>query len=87
MLRSNTRHGFFLNSALHAPHTEDARGLAEFQEFKQTPTLGRNSISHPSVGVFPFISTDKFQIFDQRINGVVRDFLCPQESVAGNAPP
>lgn len=63
----------FLNSALHAPHTEDARGLAEFEELKQTPTLGGNSISHPSVGVFPFIRTDKFQIFDQRIDGVVRN--------------
>ena len=26
--------GILLNSALHAPYTEDARGLAEFQEFK-----------------------------------------------------
>ena len=65
--------GILLNSALHAPYTEDARGLAEFQEFKQTPTLGGDSISHPSVGVFPFIRTNKFQIFDQRINGVVRN--------------
>ena len=62
-----------LNSALHAPHAEDARGLAESEELKQTPTLGGDSISHPSVGVFPFIRTNKFQIFDQRIDGVVRN--------------
>ena len=29
-----------------------------------------DDISHPSVGLFLFIRIDRFQIFDQRINGV-----------------
>ena len=34
VIRKFFHHVSSLNSALHAPYTEDARGLAEFQEFK-----------------------------------------------------
>lgn len=52
-----------MNPVYILPTWKTQGNLAEFQEFKQTPTLGRNSISHLSVGIFPH-----GQVSDARLN-------------------